>query len=135
MQRFFHGWITEVEPLLHEVNAQQHLYGKRWPPCTPFRCIGCNQIPQLLQRHDLLHLLQECAVACFFSGKVQTEIKSLHGSGCCRTRHACASTCVGGLCRGSLALVQKPHHFRSPSKLALFLTFKNVAASALHISL
>ena len=38
----------------------------------------------------------------FFGGKVQAKIKLLHGPRCCRTPHACASTCVGDLCRAFL---------------------------------
>lgn len=78
MQRFFHGRIAEGEPLLHEVNAQQHLHRKWRPSFATFRCIWRNQVHQLLPWNDLLHLLQEFAFTCFFGGKVQAKIKLLH---------------------------------------------------------
>ena len=84
MQRFLHGWITEVGPLLHEVNAQQHLNRKRWPPFTPFGCIWRNQVHQLLPWQDLLHLLQECAFASFLVERFRPR------SNCCMGRDAAA---------------------------------------------
>ena len=61
-----------------------------------------DQRNQVFPRNDLLHLLKEFALAGLLGGKVQAEVSLLHRPGCCRTQHACASTCVGDLCRGSL---------------------------------
>jgi hypothetical protein len=32
VQRFFHRWVAELEPLLHEVDAQQGLHCKELLP-------------------------------------------------------------------------------------------------------
>jgi hypothetical protein len=45
VQRLFHGRVREVEPLLHEVNAQHGLHGKRWASALGARswCVRRDQ--------------------------------------------------------------------------------------------
>lgn len=57
-QRILHRWIAEVIPLLQEMNPKQYL---QWVgrPAGFAACLGVeqlNQIEQLFQRHNLLHL-------------------------------------------------------------------------------
>ena len=103
-RELFHGWGAEVEPLLHEVNAQQYLYSKRGRPLRPSGVEGATNPRISLPGKACCISLRNSRVRTFLGGKVQTATESLHGLGCCRTRHACANTYIADLCRGPLRI-------------------------------
>jgi len=65
VQRFFHRWVREVEPLLQEVDTQHRLDGKRWSSALGARgrCMRRDQRHQLGPGHHQVHLVQELALA------------------------------------------------------------------------
>jgi len=75
VQSLFHGGIAERELLQHEVNAQQHLNGRRWPTPVPFRDVRCNQRHQVFPQYSLLHLLEKFALAGFLGGEVPSALR------------------------------------------------------------
>lgn len=61
VQRFFHGRITELEPLLHEMDAQERLYRNVLLAASPaFECVGHYQRDQFfcLGNHQF-HRIQD----------------------------------------------------------------------------
>jgi len=59
VQRVFHGWIGEGEPLLHEMDAQHGFQRKRPPPATGLGVNRFDQRAEPLPGNDLFHLGQE----------------------------------------------------------------------------
>lgn len=79
MQRFFHGRIAELEPLLHEVDAQQclHCKGLLTPPAA-LGCVGLYQRYQFSPGNDQFHRIQEFALAGAFDCVAQAQAALLH---------------------------------------------------------
>ncbi len=79
MQRFFHGGVAELEPLLHEVDAQQRLYRKGLlaPPST-LGSVGLYQRYQFGPGNHQLHGVQEFALAGVLDGVAQAQAALLH---------------------------------------------------------
>ena len=63
VERFFHGRVRQIEPLLQEVNTQHRFHRKRRPASLGCRRVRCNQCHQLGPRHDQFHLVEELALA------------------------------------------------------------------------
>ena len=65
VQRFFHGWVRQVEPLLKEVGAQHGSHSKRRSPAlgATRQCVRGNQRHQLGPRHRQFHHVQELTLA------------------------------------------------------------------------
>ena len=101
VQRFFHGRVRQVEPLLQAVDAQHGLHreGRASAFGAARRCVRRNQRHQLGPRHHQVHLIKELTLAralglALESSAVQAHL--LHGFS-----HAC-SVPTGGFCRVSL---------------------------------
>jgi hypothetical protein len=78
VQRFFHRRMTQREPLLHEVNAQRGLHGKRRPSLLAFGRVRRHQLDQRIPRHHSLHLRQELMLARALGRQIQSQIGWLH---------------------------------------------------------
>jgi hypothetical protein len=65
VQRFFHSWAREVEPLLQEVDIKYRLDGKRWASAfgARGRCMRRDHRYKLSPRHHQVHLIEELALA------------------------------------------------------------------------
>lgn len=80
MQGFFHGWVAELEPLLHEMDAQQGLHRKRLlAPAPTFGCVGLYQRDQLSPGHHQFHGIKEFTLARALGGVAQAQAALLHG--------------------------------------------------------
>jgi len=63
VERFFHRRIGEPKPLLHEVNAQHRLDGKRRTPRLASRPVRLDHPNQLGPGHHKVHLIKKLALA------------------------------------------------------------------------
>ena len=63
VERFFHRRVRQVEPLLHEIDAQHPLQGHHRPTPLALGVARLHQGAQPHPRHDLLHLRQELFAA------------------------------------------------------------------------
>ena len=79
VQGFFHRWVAEGEPLLHEVDVQQGFDGEWGVSSLAFGQIRCNQGYQARPWHDALHLAQEFALAGAFGRRSEGQACLLHG--------------------------------------------------------
>ena len=72
MQGFFHGRVAELEPLLHEMDAQQGLHCK-WllAPSTTVGGVGLYQRNQFGPRDHQFHGIQEFALTRSLGGVAQ----------------------------------------------------------------
>jgi hypothetical protein len=79
VQGFFHRWVAELEPLLHEVDTQQGLHCKRLlaPPST-LRCVGLYQRDQFCPGHHQFHGIEKFALAGALGGVAQAQAALLH---------------------------------------------------------
>jgi len=80
MQRFFHGRITQGEPLLHEVNPQHRFHAER-RAASP--ALGRNRRDQGHQSrpwHDPIHVIEKLTFACAFGRQIQSRISLFHSS-------------------------------------------------------
>ena len=59
VQRLFHRWVRQIEPMLEKINPQHLLQLFRPPSVARPRIVRLDQGAQLRPRHHLLHLLQE----------------------------------------------------------------------------
>ena len=79
MQGFFHGGVAELEPLLHEVDAQQGLHRKGLlAPATTLGGVGLYQRNQFGPGDHQLHGIQEFALARSLGGVAQAQAALLH---------------------------------------------------------
>ena len=79
VQRLFHGGVAELEPLLHEVDAQQGLHGKGLLPSTSaLGCVGLYQRHQFSPRNHQFHGAQEFALAGALDCVAQTQAALFH---------------------------------------------------------
>ena len=66
VEGFLYGWVRQTRPLLHKVNAQHGLYGKRGAPTfrpRTSRCTWLDQADQLRPGNDRAHPIQEHPLA------------------------------------------------------------------------
>ena len=59
LQRLFHGWVRQVEPLLQKLYPQHGVQFFRPSPIAWFRIVRLDQPAQLRPRYHLLHLFQK----------------------------------------------------------------------------
>src|SRR5205807_3766220 len=59
VQRFFHGRVGEIEPVLEKVYAQHALQADGRPPVPRLRVHGLDACPELTPRHHAIHLGEE----------------------------------------------------------------------------
>lgn len=59
IQRLFHGWIAQREPVLQQVNTQHGFQWVRLAATAGLWVMRLDQYRQTVPRHDLLHLGQE----------------------------------------------------------------------------
>lgn len=78
VQRFLHGRVAQREPLLHEMDAQHRLHGKRWTAAAAVGRIGRHQFHQCGPWHHAVHLFQELALSRSLGRKIQPEVSLLH---------------------------------------------------------
>jgi restriction system protein len=83
VQGFFHGRVAELEPLLHEVDAQQGLHCKGLlAPATTLGGVGLYQRNQFGPGDHQLHGIQEFALARALGGVAQAQAALLHALYC-----------------------------------------------------
>jgi hypothetical protein len=79
VQGFFHSWVAELEPLLHEIDAQQGLYRKRLlAPAPGLRVHRAYQRDQFSPRRHQFHGVKEFTLACSLGGVAQAQAALLH---------------------------------------------------------
>jgi len=79
VQRVFHRRVRQVEPLLHEVNAQHRLHWKRRSATAAFGHERRNQRHQLRPRHYTFHVTEKLAAPRAFGRVGQAQALLLHG--------------------------------------------------------
>ena len=101
VQRFFHGGVGQVEPLLKEVNAQHGVHCKRRATAFGARLGGvrCNQRHQLGPRHHEVHLVEELALARPLGLALESALAQAH---LFHGFNTALPVPVGRFCRGSL---------------------------------
>jgi hypothetical protein len=103
VQRFFHGGIAELEPLLHKVDAQQGLHCKGLlTPASGFGRVRLYERDQFSPGHYQFHGVQELALAGALDCVAQAQAALLHA----RIVWASALRAIASLgdsCRESLA--------------------------------
>jgi hypothetical protein len=75
VQRLFHGWVAQTEPLLKVVNSQHGFDGKRRATGLGPRCMRQDDLHQCVPRHDSIHLVEKLALARLLRRQVQTQAK------------------------------------------------------------
>ena len=81
MQRFFHGGIAELEPLLHKVDAQQGLHCKGLlTPASGFGRVRLYERDQFSPGHHQFHGVQELALAGALDCVAQAQAALLHAT-------------------------------------------------------
>ena len=73
-QRLFHGRVRQVEPLLHEVDAQHHFQRVRPAAIARLRIVGLDQISEDLPGDSSFHLGQELLAARHFALGVELGV-------------------------------------------------------------
>lgn len=80
MQSLFYGGIAQRESLLHEMDAQHGLDGKRWLSLPAFGHVGGDQRDKIVPRNDAFHLAQEIALARAFARLPQSRALLLYAA-------------------------------------------------------
>lgn len=78
VQRLFHRWIAQPEPLLQQVNPQHHLQPHRRATRLALRVVRLDQRRQILPRHHPRHLFEELALTRLLPRQVQPKVCLLH---------------------------------------------------------
>lgn len=78
VQRLFHGWVAQREPVLQQVNAQHGFQGIRLATTAGLWVVRLNQHHQTAPRHHLLHLGQETLAAGLLALTGVLEIGKAH---------------------------------------------------------
>ena len=82
VQRLFHGWVAQTEPLLKIVNAQHRLDRKRRPTSLGPGGVRFDDLDQRAPGHHPIHLVEKLALARLLGRQVQAQAELIRGVAC-----------------------------------------------------